>query len=130
MPKTEFDENTTCSNGYTGQLCGECIQGTYYKQGLICKKCPDPIQKYFGFILVLLFVLPISYVLMLRQNSNGLPAEVKIAFSAIQLLGLFPNLSNNWPQPLSSLLSGFSLFNLDIDLFAPGLISTVLFCPH
>jgi hypothetical protein len=125
--KTGFDRNTTCSQGYTGQLCGECIRGSFYKQGLSCKQCPNPIQKYFGLILVLFFVLPVSYVLMFRESTYGLPPEVKLAFSAIQLLGLFPNLSNQWPAPLNGLLSGFSLVNLDIDLFAPGLIWIAFF---
>jgi hypothetical protein len=117
---TGFNYYTTCASGYTGVLCGDCVQGSHYKSGLGCKKCPDPIQKYFGLVVILIFVFIVTYFVMFHQGSHGLPSHVKYAFQGIQLLGLFPSLSSNWPAPLASILAGLSLTNLDIDLFAPG----------
>src|SRR5690348_12125816 len=36
-----FDGETTCTEGYTGFLCGDCVTGKFYKQGVLCSKCPS-----------------------------------------------------------------------------------------
>jgi hypothetical protein len=123
---TGYSLSTICAEGYTGTLCGDCVKGTHYKFGINCKRCPDPVQKYLGLVVVIIFVVTASYVLMFRKGSQGLPPQIKYALYGIQLLGIFPNLSSSWPSILATFLSGLSLINLDIDLFAPGKLSSCL----
>jgi hypothetical protein len=118
--QTEYSESTQCATGYTGDVCGQCILGSYYRLGLNCKKCPNPAFKYLGLVVVLVFIIGVTSTIMFRQSSSGLPVEIKFGFLGIQLLGLFPSLSSSWPPGLSGILNAFSLSNLDIDLFAPG----------
>jgi hypothetical protein len=106
--ETEYNAQTTCSEGYTGFLCGTCVKGSYYRNGLECKRCPNEFQKYIGVIAILIFICAVCGVLMFRKSSS-LPIEVKFSFFAIQTLGLFSNVSSNWPPPLASLLSFLSL---------------------
>jgi hypothetical protein len=116
---TGYELQARCAEGYSGFLCGDCVKGTHYRQGLNCKRCPNSAQKYCGLTLLILFVGAITGVLMFRKSSR-LPAEIRYAFLAIQTLGLFPNISANWPSALATLFSVFSFSNLEIDLFAPG----------
>jgi hypothetical protein len=113
-----FSMEVKCASGYTGAACASCVKGTHFRQGLICKTCPNPIIKWIGVVILLLLI---CYIVerALSKPRVILPADVTIALGGVQLLSLLPTISSNWPKVLSGLLNTISLANLDIDLLAP-----------
>jgi hypothetical protein len=98
--------DTICSPLYTGYLCGSCVPLTSYRRGVICKSCPSEASKVLTILGLLLFVLVISW--RLSQNLNQIPLDIRMCFSAIQTIALFPGFFSSWPDNLDSFFHAIS----------------------
>jgi hypothetical protein len=106
--------STTCSEAYTGFLCGDCKSG-YFRLGKECRKCLNSWAKW---IIILISIVILLVVLRkLYKQLEKIPYEIKVALSWFQFLALFPTLSNSWPQAFTPFFNFSKLSNLDIQYF-------------
>jgi hypothetical protein len=110
--------STSCSDGYTGDLCGSCIIGYSYRQGLVCQKCPSKI----GTIVVVLGIVAVFVLVVGRFIKTGfrVSAEMKVAFLWIQIIATYPSFSSNWPSSVMRFFDVMSFSNLDFGTASPG----------
>jgi hypothetical protein len=93
---------TNCSSLYTGYVCGDCIPLLSFRRGRICKECPSLVSKVLTIIGLIILIGFISW--RLARNLREIPLEVKMCFSAIQTIALFPSFFSSWPDNLSSVM--------------------------
>jgi hypothetical protein len=108
---------SVCSSFYTGFICGECIPFQSYRSGRYCKQCPSLVSKVFTIIGLLAFIGFVSW--RLTKNLKEIPLEVRMCFSALQTIALFPGFFSNWPDNLNSFMQVISFTNFNIEIFSP-----------
>jgi hypothetical protein len=104
--RTEYDTTTTCGQGYTGFLCGEC-SNLYYKYSGTCKKCPGNLEK--GLSIFAATLVLVLLIWRLSDQKTQIPTDVRVTIQALQMLALFPNISSKWPPFLNNLFQVFSI---------------------
>jgi hypothetical protein len=100
------DLSTTCSSLYTGYLCGSCIPLKSYRRGNQCNACPSEASKVLTIIGLIAFVLFISW--RLSRDLNQIPLDIRMCFSAIQMIALFPGFFSSWPENLDGFFHALS----------------------
>jgi hypothetical protein len=98
---TGENETTPCSQGYTGENCGDCIRFQYYRKGVGCQKCPSKVILGLQITAILLAITLCLW--SFTRSESGLTSEVKILFQALQLIGTFPSLNLQFPPALIQL---------------------------
>jgi hypothetical protein len=108
---------TFCAEFYTGFLCGGCVPLKSYRSKNSCAPCPSPTAKYLTIAAILLILFAIFYKLSKTQNSVS--PELRICFSALQLIALYPNVFSDWSSNLASFFNviSFSVRNLVLITF-------------
>jgi hypothetical protein len=117
LPSTE-DINSSCSFGYTGHICGECIYGVTFKQGVICSTCPSKVA--IGVTWFVVISLAIGSLWIASSDEKDVSTDLRIMIFWIQLISVFPSLSSTWPAPLRAFFQLLSIFNFDIQIASPG----------
>jgi hypothetical protein len=108
---TYLNVNTSCSVGYTGIGCSNCVDG-YYRQELDCVYCP-PVG--YRILSVILLTGVLIFVLSRLTSSNGrLSVELRIAIQSIQIVALYSRFLSNWPP---FLLQFFSFLSFAVRYF-------------
>jgi hypothetical protein len=97
---------TACNEGYSGFVCGLCSSG-YYRIDYFCKPCLD--QSLGGFLLFVLVSICLLVVYKVLKEPDRLNIELRISLQAIQILGLYSNISTKWPSVLLVILQIASL---------------------
>eukprot|EP00475_Leptophrys_vorax_P006867 TRINITY_DN14290_c0_g1_i6.p1 TRINITY_DN14290_c0_g1~~TRINITY_DN14290_c0_g1_i6.p1 ORF type:complete len:685 (-),score=96.30 TRINITY_DN14290_c0_g1_i6:96-2150(-) len=107
---------STCTFGYTGQLCADC-SGNFFRVLGSCRKC---LNTYLRISLIIISCFLVLLLVKAALQRIQLPANVKVTLFWFQLLGIYPMLFDSWPPALASLfdLSGF--LNLEIGYFGIG----------
>jgi hypothetical protein len=118
---TGYTDQTTCAPGYTGRKCGLCIQKLYFRLNGECKSCANEAIKWVFFV-SLLVLLCYSLLRVSRMKGLRIPYDVRVAYSWMQVISLFPFLFSSWPQKLLNLMRFLSFTNLDLDLVSPGML--------
>jgi hypothetical protein len=118
---SEFETTTSCAHGYTGNLCGDCIAGEFYRQGIICASCPSKTSHILTWIAVIVVALIALWVA--ARKVDHFSSELKILIFWIQILSLYPSMSSSWPPSLRSFLQLLSGVNFDIQITSPGKVS-------
>jgi hypothetical protein len=116
---TGFGNSTQCAEGYTGLRCGNCIARLFYRSNQHCKPCGDDVLKWIIFVVFILFI---GYGLARIANLSrtSIPYDVRIAYSWIQLICLFPVMFENWPKLLLAVMQSFAFLNIDLSFTSPG----------
>jgi hypothetical protein len=119
---TGYGNSTTCSEGYTGLRCGNCVTKLFYRFNQHCKPCGNDALKWIVFVI---FVLIIAYGLIRVANldKSAIPYDVRVAYSWIQLICLFPVMFENWPKLLNAVLQSLSFLSIDLSFTSPGRIN-------
>jgi hypothetical protein len=114
--ETAFKENTPCKQGYSGNCCSACSSG-YFRRNGGCVECPSKIYQ----ALAILVALLIFFFVLIRLflSKSRVSADVRITLQLVQLLALYPNITEKWPQALFQLFQVFSVSNLNVELFSP-----------
>jgi hypothetical protein len=99
-------EVTICSNLYTGYICGECVPLVSYRKGTVCSACPSNTSKVLTILGLLALVIFASW--RLSRNLNQIPIDIRMCFSAIQMIALFPGFFSSWPENLNSFFYAIS----------------------
>jgi hypothetical protein len=121
LPTSSDDFETKCAEGYTGSICSSCIPLEFYKIGIRCAACPSLVSKVLSFIAVVAALLFLLYQLLrVRQFSSFF--DLKVFIFWIQILALYPQLSNSWPSSLAKFFQALSFANLDVEITSPGII--------
>jgi hypothetical protein len=115
---TGFGNSTLCSDGYTGLRCGQCIELKYYKVNGECKKCGNEALKWI-FLVSVVLVIALLLMRITSVSNVSFPHESRVAYSWIQIIGLFPSLFDQWPDTLLGFLRFFSFANIDLDFVSP-----------
>jgi hypothetical protein len=115
---TDSSNTTRCGEGYTGFACGSCIALQYYRADGACYKCGSGGVKWALFIIGFSFLAFLIY--RLSQWKGNLPLDLRIMFMSLQIIATYPNIANDWPSKISTLLKITSVGNIDLDLVSPG----------
>lgn len=114
----DSDENTTCSTGYSGFLCGQCVSG-YYRQGLQCTVCPGNASKIFTVLAVIFVGAVILYYF--TKASVRIAVEYKVMLFWAQIISTYSNVSTTWPANVSGFLQFSNIVNFNfVELVSPG----------
>jgi hypothetical protein len=114
---TEYLPKTTCSYGYEGNLCGDCLSGSHYRSFGKCRLCPSNGLVLFYILMFLTIVLIfLGYEIAISRPVSRL--DMRVALLWIQIFALFGKLSESLPNPLANILRFLSIFNLDFDIFS------------
>eukprot|EP00475_Leptophrys_vorax_P043779 TRINITY_DN8527_c0_g1_i2.p1 TRINITY_DN8527_c0_g1~~TRINITY_DN8527_c0_g1_i2.p1 ORF type:complete len:791 (-),score=112.92 TRINITY_DN8527_c0_g1_i2:55-2364(-) len=124
IPKSacqQIDQNLTnvCTDGYTGNRCGECLSKKFYRFSDVCVPCPNWIYSYFSSIAVCVLLLSWITIKITRPQSPS-RWDLKIVILWFQTVAVFARLPTYWPKKISFLLMYLSAFNINLDLFAPS----------
>jgi hypothetical protein len=125
---TATDSNTletTCSEGYTGWVCGSCIKLKYYKFGSNCIACPSIASKVLTFIGIAIALIVLIWKLTKVRSFSSI-SDLKVFLFWIQIIALYPQVSVTWPRELNQFFQFLSFVNLDVEITSPGK-SCVLF---
>jgi hypothetical protein len=104
--KTGFNLTTVCRKEYQGFLCGQCAQG-YYRSGSSCRECPGNGVKWLTISAAMIVVVVI--LMRVTSRKTELPVDFRITLQAIQLIALFPNITQKWPSYVRVVLQIYSL---------------------
>jgi hypothetical protein len=120
--KTEYDPTTSCGQGYTGFLCGDCSD-QYYKFSGACRKCPGDVEKWVTVSAgaLILFIL----IWRIMDQKTQLPIDIRVTVQALQMIALFPNISVKWPPLLTSLFQAVSIFVSILQIYSPLILAFV-----
>jgi hypothetical protein len=114
--RTENQE-TVCKTGYAGFACGYCVPYQYYRRGGNCVACPGNSVKILTFVGAGVVVFVALFILFFKRYN--VPVDVRIVLQTLQILSVFPQLSETWPPTISGLFHFLS--------FTVILIAFVLF---
>jgi hypothetical protein len=121
-PETsQFESITSCAQGYTGYLCGDCVAGEYYKQGIVCTSCPSKASQILSWVAIIL--VAIIALVVAAKRVEKFSTELRILIFWIQILSLYPSVSPSWPPALRNFLQVLSGLNFDIQITSPGTLS-------
>jgi hypothetical protein len=78
---TGYGNFTTCSEGYTGLRCGNCVEKLFYRFNQKCKPCGNDALKWIVFVI---FLLIVAYALIRVANldKSSIPYDVRVAYSS------------------------------------------------
>jgi hypothetical protein len=124
LASSQFDLNTPCAVGYTGFLCGDCIVGKYYRQGIVCTSCPSKVAQIFSWITII--VVGLIALIVAARRVEQVSGELKILIFWIQILSIYPSMSPSWPPSLRNFLQLLSGINFDIQVTSPGTFFSLL----
>jgi hypothetical protein len=71
-PLTGFTNETICASGYTGYLCGECVQLEYFRLDSKCWKC-NSVPLFMWFLLAGIIGIFLLFAFKVVQNSSRIP---------------------------------------------------------
>eukprot|EP00475_Leptophrys_vorax_P019004 TRINITY_DN25968_c0_g1_i3.p1 TRINITY_DN25968_c0_g1~~TRINITY_DN25968_c0_g1_i3.p1 ORF type:complete len:750 (+),score=136.20 TRINITY_DN25968_c0_g1_i3:230-2251(+) len=108
---------TTCSAGYSGFGCGSCIEYRYYQRGGNCVPCPGNDVKILTFVGAAVVIAVIIFLLFFL--GYNVPEDARIVLQTLQILSVFPQLSDSWPPSISGLFHFLSFTNFNIEFFSP-----------
>jgi hypothetical protein len=78
-PLTGFSNITTCEEGYTGYICGDCQPLQYFRLDDKCRKCNSaPIFMWILLIVVVIFFVYFGF--RVTQSSNRIPFVMILSF--------------------------------------------------
>lgn len=103
---TGYSLVTNCNAGYSGFVCGDCAEG-YYRLDYFCLQCMSIGVRVFLLLLLIAGCTLILVRLMLKKSKVNVDA--RIALQAIQIVGLYSNISTKWPQAILVVLQIASL---------------------
>jgi hypothetical protein len=112
--------STTCTIGYTGWMCGSCVEYEFYKSGANCVECPSIAVKVLIFTSIAIVGIYFFWRLSSFKSFSTI-ASIKIVLFWIQIIALYPSLSTNWSRYLRIFFNIISFVNFDIELFFPGI---------
>lgn len=122
-----------CASGYAGFLCKDCQVGYFRDAQGACKRCPPGSAGAFAaFILLLILASLVAFALVLvavikssgevlrpsQLRARTLPASVFLVIQAMQIVQIIAVAPFSWPAGAQRALNAFSIFSLDLNLFA------------
>ncbi len=115
--ETGYSIKTSCADGYSGRLCGECISGEFYRSFGECRACSSRewLLTFISLFFLFIFVFLVYSIFHSRPISR---LDSRIMLLWIQFFGVFSRLGSTFPRPLKETLQFFSIFNLNVDLFS------------
>lgn len=115
---TDTSGVTTCSEGYTGQVCSECVQYEYFRLGEQCEKCPN--ASYVLWVLIFFVVAFLALAMLIFAKPRPFKAtSVGIVVTWVQIIALFESLPLQWPESVRQMYNSISIVNFNIEIFAP-----------
>jgi hypothetical protein len=106
---TDLNYTTTCAIGYQGKRCGECQFPGFFHFDNLCKKCGDWKISASAFALFLaLCLLFLLNGISSRRNLNTM--DLHAILYSVQIVALYPRLSQTWPPVVKSCLDSLSVF--------------------
>lgn len=116
IPEESCLGNNQCSREYTGERCAKC-KDQFYRINGRCVQCPEaPWAIFLAAVLVVAFGMYVAYKLNQKNVSIGI---LSIGVDYMQVLGIFGTAKVNWPDVIIEMYNVFSIFNFNIDVFAP-----------
>ena len=118
-------KNNTCAPGYepTSIRCSECIKGKFHRVAGDCVPCPDnPEIILIAFLLIVILVLILVYWLDRKKINLGV---LNIGIDYFQVLAILSSAKVPWPNVLEDFLRFLTVFNLNIDIAAPGMAAAI-----
>lgn len=112
------EANSSCSQGYVGQLCGSCIPLEYYRLDGMCRPCPEGAVFMWILLVVVAFIVAAGLISMSKPSDSKLYSP-QIGIGFVQIVSLYANLTVRWPPLVVSSFSYASVVNLNLDLFSP-----------
>jgi hypothetical protein len=109
-PQSGFG-NTSCADGYRGDLCSHC-QTEYFRTGGHCVKCLNRFVRWMIIAGVLLGLIIIFA--KLSERADLIPPAIRMSLFWFQFLSLFPSMAAFWPPVLRNVLNFTNIFNLDL----------------
>jgi hypothetical protein len=110
--------DSVCNEGYTGHLCGLCVQSSHFQADYACVKCSG--TTFLWILLALCFGLFLAVTTRTTlYNSSTATFEVRIAVVWIQVLSLYPKISTTWPSYLLNFFRTTQIFNFEAKAFSP-----------
>jgi hypothetical protein len=119
---------TQCSDGYTWDVCGSCILGYSYRQGLFCLKCPSKLAV--GILIATIVLIALGGVFRFIKTGFRVSTEVKVTVLWIQIIATYPSVSSNWPPAIQKFFDVLSFSNLDFGKASPGKIFNFILDHH
>jgi hypothetical protein len=111
-------ESTTCADGYTGIRCGQCVALKYYRSNDACKQCGSEALKWIVFVAVII-ILIYALLRITSFDTTLIPYDVRVAYSWMQVITLFPTLFDSWPRLILIALQVFAFINIDLNFVSP-----------
>jgi predicted outer membrane repeat protein len=110
--QTGVELKTSCSIGYSGNRCGECIKGVYFHFDIYCKKCGETaVSGGAVFAAIFLLLLLTTKIIASRMNTSiRRRVDFTALISALQFLALYPRIGNNWPPRMKYILDVLSVY--------------------
>jgi hypothetical protein len=105
--RTGTDASTTCLEGYTGFICGQCADN-YYRSNE-CKACPNSTMKWLTIISFICVACLATFRIV--SSSRGIPTDIKLLLQACQIIALYPSINGKWPK---SILRLFQLLSFTV----------------
>jgi hypothetical protein len=96
--------------------CAEC-EGGFYRLSGTCEKCPSTDAALVAVLAAVVFCIFAPAIFKLAETMRNFPS-INVGISFQRSLGLFAA-SIPYPRNLFSFLSGFSIFNLNLELIHP-----------
>ncbi len=112
------NSNSSCREGYFGQLCGSCIPLEYYRLDGLCRRCPEGAIFMWLLLVFVAFVVTAGLIAMSKPSDSKLYSP-QIGIGFVQIVSLYANLTVRWPPLVVSSFSYASVVNLNLDLFSP-----------
>jgi hypothetical protein len=120
-----YENQTTCSYGYEGFVCGNCVRYVSYRKGTSCISCPQKWVLALQIVAILLAIFVCLYKFATSQS--GIAAEIKILFQSLQIIGVYPSLSLSFPSVLTETMNIVSITNINIEIFSPECTTAVTY---
>ena len=103
-----------CVPGYRCQLC---TFGTHYRDGKVCKECPELPGLIIVAFIFAIFIM-IAFVHWLDKKNFNL-AFINIGWDYFQVVAMFTDADVNWPPILYEFYIFLSFFSFDVDIVTP-----------
>ena len=116
MPFSNFNLSRYSLDGYGGMACAECVGGFYRLAGM-CEKCPSTDAALVAVLVAIVICIFAPAIFKLADAMSSFPS-VGVGLAFQQSLGLFAA-QIPYPKDLFNFLSGFSIFNLNLELLHP-----------
>ena len=118
ISKAPYENNSYCSEGYTGTMCSSCAPGYRKQLEGYCSKCIFFFDWHWTFGLAWFFSVVGAFFFLwgLQFFFCAYPARsMYILITHLQLLAVIGRYAVPWPAVAQQMLNGFSFLNLNID---------------